>query len=679
MKSYGRIFLLAVVLVAVSALSVLAVPGMINYQGKLTDSDSYPLDGTYQVQFHIYDAATGGSELWSETQSVTVTDGIYNVQLGSVTPLTAGVFSSDAVYLEVVILNDDTSTWETLSPRQRLTSTAFSFRAADAESLEGHASSEFALTTHQHDGSDITSGTIDEARIPDSIARDGEVFGIVTGSDGSGSGLDADLLDGKDSSEFGTASQVATNQSNISALQAALTNLQATVNSLSSQVSDLQDRVDTLEAENAELKKKLKYVTVSGTDMYITGANLYIRSGSGSTDGTVNGLGNLIIGYNEPRSTSPDQTGSHNLIIGRYHNYSSYGGIVVGYYNTISAAYATVSGGHHNTASGFSASVSGGHNNEASGSYASVNGGRSNQASGYYASVSGGYENIASGDYASVSGGWINEANSFSTSVSGGFSNTASGSAASVSGGGHNTAGGTSASVSGGEYNTASYPYATVSGGEYNTASGYYASVSGGSYNQASGSYSFVAGGGGPNEYDGNIAFANYSAILGGLNNLAGDGTKSWNSDADRYVVSPGSDHGIGQQACVSGGAVNIASGFKATVSGGHANTASGESASISGGSSNSASGADASVSGGYYNTASGSGASVSGGYYNTASDYSASVSGGRYNAASGDFASVSGGTSNTASGYSASVSGGYDRGASDTYDWRGGQYFSDQ
>ncbi len=192
MKSYGRIFLLAVVLVAVSALSALAVPGMINYQGKLTDSDGYPLNGTYQVQFHIYDAATGGSELWSETQSVTVTDGIYNVQLGSVEPLTAGVFSSDAVYLEVVILNDDTSTWETLSPRQRLTSTAFSFRAADAESLEGHASSEFAPLLHEHSGADITSGIIPEARIPASIARDSEIAWSNL------SGIPSDIADGDD-------------------------------------------------------------------------------------------------------------------------------------------------------------------------------------------------------------------------------------------------------------------------------------------------------------------------------------------------------------------------------------------------------------------------------------------------------------------------------------------------
>ena len=42
--------------------------------------------------------------------------------------------------------------------------------------------------------------------------------------------------------------------------------------------------------------------TVTGKDVYLTGYNLHIQSGSGSTTGTVNGYGNLIIGYNETRA-----------------------------------------------------------------------------------------------------------------------------------------------------------------------------------------------------------------------------------------------------------------------------------------------------------------------------------------------------------------------------------------
>ena len=177
--------------------------------------------------------------------------------------------------------------------------------------------------------------------------------------------------------------------------------------------------------------------TLRFTDM-----NVQIVSGSGTTFGTVNGTGNLIIGYNEPPPTLPDgsgvdRTGSHMLVIGERNNYSSYGGMVVGYFNTASGIFASVSGGTNNTASGSHASVSGGRNNTASASYASVSGGYLNTASKTYASVSGGYSNTASGTYASISGGPFNTASAEGASVSGGHSNTARGNYSSVSGG-HN-------------------------------------------------------------------------------------------------------------------------------------------------------------------------------------------------------------------------------------------------
>src|SRR4051794_41315966 len=44
-----------------------------------------------------------------------------------------------------------------------------------------------------------------------------------------------------------------------------------------------------------------------------TGVNVQIVSGSGTTNGTVNGEGNLVLGYDESPGS---QTGSHNLILG---------------------------------------------------------------------------------------------------------------------------------------------------------------------------------------------------------------------------------------------------------------------------------------------------------------------------------------------------------------------------
>jgi hypothetical protein len=185
--------------------------------------------------------------------------------------------------------------------------------------------------------------------------------------------------------------------------------------------SALQAQVTALQEEVDALKTLLAGVSREGNILLITGANLQIVSGSGSTNGEPNGLGNVIIGYNEERTDGNNvRTGSHMLVVGSENNYSRFGGIVAGILN------------------------------ESSGDFASVSGGFSNQASGVAASVGGGTQNVASGSYASVSGGIKNEAAGESTSVSGGEDSTASGIASSISGGFQNATGGNWSTVSGG-------------------------------------------------------------------------------------------------------------------------------------------------------------------------------------------------------------------------------------
>ncbi len=70
--------------------------------------------------------------------------------------------------------------------------------------------------------------------------------------------------------------------------------------SLQEQINQLQAQVNALQADNTALKAKLACQTMVGNEVYFTGCNVNIRSGSGSTNGPVNGLGNLIVGYNEP-------------------------------------------------------------------------------------------------------------------------------------------------------------------------------------------------------------------------------------------------------------------------------------------------------------------------------------------------------------------------------------------
>jgi len=246
-----------------------------------------------------------------------------------------------------------------------------------------------------------------------------------------------------------------------------------------------------------------------------SGCNVQVVNGTGHTH-TTNGEGNLVIGYNEERGTcspdvlltkeecelahevwtpEPDETGSHNLIVGEEQAFTSYAGIVAGDYNAISAPFASVTGGSFNTADGIFASVSGGNGNVASGEGSSISGGKETVASGANSWIGGGTKNKASGPESSVSGGHENNASGNLASVSGGEANNATGEGSSVSGGEQNTASGPDASISGGGGNSSGSHYSSVSGGVHNTANGPAASISGGQENETTTNVAWIGGG----------------------------------------------------------------------------------------------------------------------------------------------------------------------------------------
>jgi hypothetical protein len=188
----------------------------------------------------------------------------------------------------------------------------------------------------------------------------------------------------------------------------------------------------------AALETLLTPFTRVGHEVVITGANLRLVNGLGSTDCTAepheprpdcpNGTGNLIVGYNELREFGENiRTGSHHVVVGPFHHFSRVGGLVVGDVNEISGDFAVVSDGQRNTARGDRSAVSGGLANLASGDQSAISGGFINTASGFAAAVSGGSVETASGAVASVSGGQGNEASNDFAAVSGGHNRTAAG------------------------------------------------------------------------------------------------------------------------------------------------------------------------------------------------------------------------------------------------------------
>ncbi len=137
-------------------------------------------------------------------------------------------------------------------------------------------------------------------------------------------------------------------------------------------VKSLEGRIAKLEKKINDLEYTLKGVKRSGSVLTFNNMNVQITNGRGAT-GRINGRGNLIVGYNESRGTD-SRNGSHNVVIGGKNNFSSFGGIVTGYNNTLSGKYSFVGGGNKNNASGEYSSIVGGSKNNAKGNYSSING-----------------------------------------------------------------------------------------------------------------------------------------------------------------------------------------------------------------------------------------------------------------------------------------------------------------
>lgn len=202
-------------------------------------------------------------------------------------------------------------------------------------------------------------------------------------------------------------------QATVADQDAEISDLQATVTDQDAQIDDLESTVAEQEGQLSALQALLAGVErqddAQGRDtLMFAGMNLQVVNGTGTTVGDPNGLGNLLIGYDRERPDwegGSDKSGSHYLVVGDEHNYTSSAGLLAGYRNTASAEHASVSGGAYNTADGSGASVSGGMANTADGNYASVSGGQSNTVNATRASVSGGQSNTADGEYASILGG----------------------------------------------------------------------------------------------------------------------------------------------------------------------------------------------------------------------------------------------------------------------------------
>jgi hypothetical protein len=129
MRSTKIIFL--VFLAALGALLITACGAglfpQMSYQGVLTDDNGQPINGSVQFTYRLFDTATGGTQIYANTETVAVTNGLFNSVVGPST-IVAGLDPADLtkpLYLEIQVANGVYT--ETLTPRQRLYGSPYAF------------------------------------------------------------------------------------------------------------------------------------------------------------------------------------------------------------------------------------------------------------------------------------------------------------------------------------------------------------------------------------------------------------------------------------------------------------------------------------------------------------------------------------------------------------------------
>ena len=107
------------------------VPRLLSYQGFLTEGNAGPVpDNTYTVNFRLFEEEEGGSEFWTETHQVNVSDGLVSAILGSKgVPINNVPMNS---FLEIEING------EVLTPRQQITSVLYSVLSDSTNFAKGY-------------------------------------------------------------------------------------------------------------------------------------------------------------------------------------------------------------------------------------------------------------------------------------------------------------------------------------------------------------------------------------------------------------------------------------------------------------------------------------------------------------------------------------------------------------
>jgi trimeric autotransporter adhesin len=189
-------FLLFSFMLSLAAHTARAQGNSFTYQGRLTD-DGVPSNGSYELEFKLYDAASGGTEQpqpspvtiqFTGAQAVAVVNGLFTVQLD----FGAAAFPGAARYLEVGVRKAGEPTFTTLTPRQPISSTPYAIRSVSAAtaadfsgSLAGDVTGSQSATVVSAVGGQSAANVAGGAAAANS-ATDGNTAGAIVKRDASG-------------------------------------------------------------------------------------------------------------------------------------------------------------------------------------------------------------------------------------------------------------------------------------------------------------------------------------------------------------------------------------------------------------------------------------------------------------------------------------------------------------
>jgi len=172
----GWVWVIALLLAVPSAVAQ-STTDTIAFQGLVSGSGGAAVaDGAYRMQFRLFDAATGGAALWTETDfTVPVSGGRFTRQLGGIEPFPEGVFAEqDNLFLEIAVdvNNNGLDAGDIQSPRTPLNSAPSAFHAKDAALLGGIPAAAFAVAEGEAHVTVQTTGDVIEngARLQNAYA-----------------------------------------------------------------------------------------------------------------------------------------------------------------------------------------------------------------------------------------------------------------------------------------------------------------------------------------------------------------------------------------------------------------------------------------------------------------------------------------------------------------------------